>query len=115
LLQTTSNLQGLAQGAASQAPPGNMVNKNNMLRKEDIAGAYAEATDSARQLLRVQTDDRQEHRIKPDLETHPEAEFECKEVLLSFSLFDLIPLPPLRKKEHPGIELLNEASLAKLV
>ena len=44
--------------------------------EDDVAGAYADATDSTRQLLRVRNADRQEHRIKPDPETHPEAEFD---------------------------------------
>jgi hypothetical protein len=47
-----------------------------MPRNEDTADAYKEATDSSRHLLRVRSNDRQEHRIKPDLETHPEAEFD---------------------------------------
>jgi hypothetical protein len=85
------------------------------IRKQKMTDAYAEATDSTRHLLRVQTDDLQDHRIKPDPETHSEAEFDCEEVILRFSLFDLISLPPLRNEVCPGIELLDEASVAKLV
>ena len=80
-----------------------------------MTDAYAEATDSTRHLLWVQTDDLQDHRIKPDPETHSEAEFDCEEVLLSFSLFDLILFPPIRNEECPGIQLLNEPSVAKVV
>lgn len=63
------------------------------IRKDDVAGAYAEATDSTRHLLRVQTDDRQEHRIKPDLETHPEAAFDYdKGQLVGEQIPEPIPL-----------------------
>ena len=80
------------------------------------ADAYAETTDGCPPLLQAARNyDRQEQRIKPDPETHPEAAFDYEEVLLGFSLFDLIPLPPLRNEVYPGIELLDEASVAKLV
>jgi hypothetical protein len=93
-----------------------MRSKNNMLKKEDVADAYAEATDSTRQLVRVaRSSDRQEQRVKPDLETHPEAALDHEELFLRFSLFDVIPLPPLHNDVHPGIELLDEATVAEFV
>jgi hypothetical protein len=42
-----------------------------MTSNEDIAYAYAEATDSTRRLVRWTRDNvRQQHRVKPDPETH---------------------------------------------
>jgi hypothetical protein len=64
-----------------------------------IGGVSTDATDRTCCLVWVRNNDRQEQRLKPDPETHPEAKFDCEEALLSLSLFDLISLPPLRKIE----------------
>lgn len=55
------------------------VGTDGIYMSEDIADAYSEMTDSTRHLLRVRNDDRKEHRVKPDPETHPLAEFDRKE------------------------------------
>jgi len=87
-----------------------------MLTLEHSAHDYDEATDGCRRLVRVTRDSaRQEQRVKPDLETHPVAAFDYEEGVLRFSPFDLIPLPPPRNEECLGIELLDQASVAKLV
>ncbi len=77
---------------------------------------YDVATDGCRRVVRGTRDDaRREQRVKPDPETHPEAAFDYEEGVLRFSLFDLILLPPPRNEECPGIELLDEPSVAKFV
>jgi hypothetical protein len=83
---------------------------------QDLAEAYEAATDGCRCLVRgMQNNARQEQRVKPDPETHPEAEFDYEGGVLRFSRFDLISLLPLRNEECPGIELLDEAPVAKVV
>jgi hypothetical protein len=64
------------------------------IRKDDVAGTYAEATDGCRHLLRVaRSSDRQEQRIKPDRETHPEAAFDREEGVLRFCALHCHPSP----------------------
>lgn len=82
---------------------------------EDRASAYEEATDGCRHLV-LATRDNAPHwqRVKPDLETHLEAEFEREENFLRFSFFDLVPLPPPRNEVCPR-DPLDEPSVAKFV
>jgi len=50
-----------------------------MFTEEDGAAAYAEATDGCRHLVQVRNNAREEHRVKPDVETHPLAELDYEE------------------------------------
>ena len=69
-----------------------------MITEEQVAAAYAEATDSTRHLLRWTHDNaRQEQRVKPDEETNPLAEldFEKEPVLVvALGSSPLFTFPP---------------------
>ena len=51
-----------------------------MLTEEDSADAYREMTHSTRHLVQVRNNAREEHRVKPDAETHPLAELDYEEL-----------------------------------
>jgi hypothetical protein len=50
------------------------------MRSEDIAHAYAEATDGCRCLFPLGSDFRPRQRDKPDPETNPLADLDCEKV-----------------------------------
>jgi hypothetical protein len=57
-----------------------MRRRTEMLTEEDRADAYREMTDGSRRLVRATRDSaRQRQRVKPDLETHPDAAFDHEE------------------------------------
>ena len=70
-----------------------------MITEEQVAAAYAEATDSTRHLVRWTRDNaRREQRVKPDPETNPLAEldFEKEPVLVvALGSSPLFTFPPL--------------------
>ena len=52
-----------------------------MLTEEQAAGAYEQATDGCRRLVRLTTDNApQWQRVKPDPETNPLADLDCEKV-----------------------------------